>query len=176
MNVPSASIWLSVPARVGGVDLSSRRPQSIPSIARPRPCGRGGFKLKGSRLRLSFRCPRPCGRGGFKLNEVAVYLVEPGVPARVGGVDLSFCRDVAALFFCCPRPCGRGGFKPDDRRFFTCHLRPRPCGRGGFKLLRRLTDLNSPSPRPCGRGGFKPHISRKPDPAFQSPPVWAGWI
>ena len=33
-----------VPARVGGVDLSTRIAMGSPARRRPRPCGRGGFK------------------------------------------------------------------------------------------------------------------------------------
>ena len=78
----------AVPARVGGVDLSvSSSPFSI-SMSRPRPCGRGGFKLLDCRLKPLHVRPRPCGRGGFKL-----------------------CCIVVPLDDCGPRPCGRGGFK-----------------------------------------------------------------
>ena len=36
---------VGVPARVGGVDLSSNSSLSMYLRGRPRPCGRGGFKL-----------------------------------------------------------------------------------------------------------------------------------
>ena len=46
-SVPArvGGVDLSVPARVGGVDLSSRILVFSLSLACPRPCGRGGFKL-----------------------------------------------------------------------------------------------------------------------------------
>ena len=42
----SCTIRLAVPARVGGVDLSFEDAEDLKVVNRPRPCGRGGFKLK----------------------------------------------------------------------------------------------------------------------------------
>ena len=78
-----------VPARVGGVDLSYSHDWNWGTRARPRPCGRGGFKHTEARRPDYPRRPRPCGRGGFKLKK-------NDTSSGGGG----------------PRPCGRGGFKP----------------------------------------------------------------
>ena len=64
---------------------------------RPRPCGRGGFKLPTRQGQLHLYGPRPCGRGGFKHPPVDRKLAALHVPARVGGVDLSFFQ----LFLSC---------------------------------------------------------------------------
>ena len=80
---------LVVPARVGGVDLSTTGAATKDGCSRPRPCGRGGFKPFSDSRAYDADC----------------------VPARVGGVDLSMWEygiDPAELR---PRPCGRGGFK-----------------------------------------------------------------
>ena len=79
-----------VPARVGGVDLSCKWRIVENIMKRPRPCGRGGFKLISDCKCFAIRCPRPCGRGGFKLDNTDAYTTETTVPARVGGVDLSY--------------------------------------------------------------------------------------
>ena len=39
-------IAIIVPARVGGVDLSRVLAIVVADLRRPRPCGRGGFKLE----------------------------------------------------------------------------------------------------------------------------------
>ena len=57
-----------VPARVGGVDLSLMPVVYISIFCCPRPCGRGGFKLRNGRVGPLLVGPRPCGRGGFKPN------------------------------------------------------------------------------------------------------------
>ena len=56
----------SVPARVGGVDLSSGIWITKTDRRGPRPCGRGGFKRERVNEGCERWCPRPCGRGGFK--------------------------------------------------------------------------------------------------------------
>ena len=64
-----------VPARVGGVDLSSFFANFRPPFLGPRPCGRGGFKLKRCDIACDFRRPRPCGRGGFKQQDISFFAV-----------------------------------------------------------------------------------------------------
>ena len=55
-----------VPAHAGGVDLSSSGQCINENQRRPRPCGRGGFKLYYDDRHICPAGPRPCGRGGFK--------------------------------------------------------------------------------------------------------------
>ena len=124
----------NVPARVGGVDLSVLSTSSVSSGICPRPCGRGGFKpIKEGEL-IHWDRPRPCGRGGFKLLIGPDALRKDGVPARVGGVDLSYCPYGVLVWSPSPRPCGRGGFKQTLSLLYRRLGCPRPCGRGGFKL------------------------------------------
>ena len=80
----------SVPAHAGGVDLSGLEDADTGSRNRPRPCGRGGFKL-GLRpeAREVGQRPRPCGRGGFKQYQKDSNIISDSVPAHAGGVDLS---------------------------------------------------------------------------------------
>ena len=70
-----------------------------PADLRPRPCGRGGFKLPYGIQSFIPLGPRPCGRGGFK-PFFSTIDADSIVPARVGGVDLSnriFTQDDAYL-------------------------------------------------------------------------------
>ena len=69
-----------VPARVGGVDLSSFFANFRPPFLGPRPCGRGGFKLKRCDIACDFRRPRPCGRGGFKPGSADRHLLHLSSP------------------------------------------------------------------------------------------------
>ena len=59
--------FFSVPARVGGVDLSNEDTDEFDSDLSLRPCGRGGFKSYSAGAMTYNNRPRPCGRGGFKL-------------------------------------------------------------------------------------------------------------
>ena len=84
-----------VPARVGGVDLST--------------VSRGFFRNNHVPARV----------GGVDLSETdGCEQWELMVPARVGGVDLSKYRFTHSYTEYCPRPCGRGGFKPTEKEIF----------------------------------------------------------
>ena len=101
----------SVPARVGGVDLSASLSAAV--IVSAVPARVGGVDL--STL--------------YKMRK-SHYIV----PARVGGVDLSMRHYFEWEKVFGPRPCGRGGFKPSTcMRSALYFVSPRPCGRGGFK-------------------------------------------
>ena len=78
-----------VPAHAGGVDLSVSQQHwfwfaSVPAHA-------GGVDLSLTQLRqpLTAWSPRPCGRGGFKLRSLCQSVPAHSVPAHAGGVDLS---------------------------------------------------------------------------------------
>ena len=153
-----------------------RRSIACRTVIGPRPCGRGGFKLKGVKGIADAVGPRPCGRGGFKL---------------------LLCSTLCLMHS--PRPCGRGGFKRLVEFVQPILFGPRPCGRGGFKLQGCLRSVQHPGvparvggvdlshtyplrfltryrPRPCGRGGFKRTSGKWMPGLLPSPPVWAGWI
>ena len=87
----TVSLNTCVPARVGGVDLSSCVLSVEGTAKSPRPCGRGGFKRLKQEMTQIDVGPRPCGRGGFKHRKS--------------------CEIFPLL---CPRPCGRGGFKHNN--------------------------------------------------------------
>ena len=96
---------------MGGVDLSMWGYDIDPADLRPRPCGRGGFKLPYGIQSFIPLGPRPCGRGGFKQPDFYAGRCLSDVPARVGGVDLSSQISTMMSESARPRPCGRGGFK-----------------------------------------------------------------
>ena len=75
---------------MGGVDLSLRRNAGTVRDSGPRPCGRGGFKRIERYHGAGQYGPRPCGRGGFKHENALEDWMIILVPARVGGVDLSW--------------------------------------------------------------------------------------
>ena len=118
-----------VPARVGGVDLSTLNGHGKELQRSPRPCGRGGFKLHELLPGCLPARPRPCGRGGFKLDE-----------------------EEREHFTMSPRPCGRGGFKHSMLVPQKQGLCPRPCGRGGFKLTEDDRNTRARRPRPVWAG------------------------
>ena len=94
----------TVPARVGGVDLSTRKAER--PILGDVPARVGGVDLS--------------------INEESPFSYRY-VPARVGGVDLSKAGTMYKGMRPSPRSCGRGGFKPHyvvQRRVqhCLCHL------------------------------------------------------
>ena len=95
---------------MGGVDLSFIDDYQFERIWSPRPCGRGGFKRV--LQELVHLGGVPARVGGVDLS--TVESIERGrfeVPARVGGVDLSSGIWITKTDRRGPRPCGRGGFK-----------------------------------------------------------------
>ena len=99
----------------------------------------------------------PARVGGVDLSWCSVFRDRLSfVPARVGGVDLSLYDISLPPQRTGPRPCGRGGFKLLDIIF--CRLAEKvPARVGGVDLSSMFpTFLNRHRrPRPCGRGGFK---------------------
>ena len=78
----------------------------------PRPCGRGGFK-RGYRGGSGESKWSPPVWAGWIYGHVLRWVrLLGGVPARVGGVDLSTAYKGKIDTLIRPRPCGRGGFKP----------------------------------------------------------------
>ena len=78
-----------VPARVGGVDLSSAALLYLWMIAVPARVGGVDLSIFSGSSCVMACSPRPCGRGGFKRFEEWSECISENVPARVGGVDLS---------------------------------------------------------------------------------------
>ena len=77
------------------------------------------------------------------------------VPARVGGVDLSFSERLISFGASVPARVGGVDLSNEDTDEFDSDLSLRPCGRGGFKPYSAGAMTYNNSPRPCGRGGFK---------------------
>ena len=76
------------------------------------------------------------------------------VPARVGGVDLSWKTRHGCTLLIVPARVGGVDLSEDALEYRHAYRGPRPCGRGGFKQQLRCDESI-------------------PD---VSPPVWAGWI
>ena len=64
--LPEGDVLPVVPARVGGVDLSSHQSSIIRNGVVPARVRGVDLSMEGREVCKYHKCPRPCGRGGFK--------------------------------------------------------------------------------------------------------------
>ena len=170
------SNWNSVPARVGGVDLSFFIAPYSSRFMVPARVGGVDLSYSLSAEEMTVFCPRPCGRGGFKQLTHVFCDLRHAVPARVGGVDLSSSSMTALLHSLVPARVGGVDLSSTNRMSWLQGVVPARVG--GVDLSKSAYKRSEfpVGPRPCGRGGFKPYLKERKASADASPPVWAGWI